>query len=317
MTEDRNRMSPGGTKPCGLRVGIDAAIAEIASRQNGRVSRAQLVAAGVTDKAILHRVSTGQLIRLRRGLFAVGGHNGGITARLRAALLAIGDDASVSHLSAAGRYRVRGDPVVVDVTCPRWLPKRDGIRLHHRELDPDEIRTVDGLPLTSPARTLFDLGTVLGGGGHLKAANEAFVQGLVTVEELRAARRRYARRKGSAAFERLLAALDPEGREVRSPLEVRLNDFLRARGFPPWESNVALRLGEEVIRPDVLWRAQRVVVEADGRDPHLSPLTFDRDRRRDRRLRAEGWEPVRVTSRDLADHADELDADLRSLLGLR
>ena len=70
-----------------------------------------------------------------------------------------------------------------------------------------------------------------------------------------------------------------------------------------------------LIEPDVLWRAQRVIVEADGRDPHLAPLTFASDRRRDRRVRVEGWVPVRVTSEDLDKGADELERDLRSLLG--
>ena len=263
---------------------------------------------------IAHRVATGQLIRLRRGLFAVAAHEGGIRAHLRAALLATGEDAAISHLSAAGRYGIRGDPLVVDVTCPRWLPRRDGIRLHQHTLQPDEIRHVGGLPLTSPARTLFDLGTLIGTAGHIKAANEAFVRKLVTIDELCAARERYANRKGSTAFWRLLAELDPEGRDVRSPLETRLNAFLRARGFPPWEQNALLVIGGERIRPDVLWREQRVIVEADGRDPHLSPLTFDSDRRRDRRLRVEGWQPVRVTSRDLSRRPDELEADLRALL---
>ena len=70
-----------------------------------------------------------------------------------------------------------------------------------------------------------------------------------------------------------------------------------------------------MIEPDVLWRAERVIVEADGRDPHLAPLSFASDRRRDRRVRVEGWTPVRVTSEDLGQGADELDRDLRSLLG--
>jgi very-short-patch-repair endonuclease len=297
--------------------GVDALIAELASRQHGRVSRSQLVAAGVTDTQIAHRLETGQLLRLRRGVFAVAAHEGGIAGRLAAAVLTLGLDSAISHLSAAGRYEIRGDPVVIDVTCPRRLTKRDGIRVHHAPLEPDEIHFRDGLPLTSPSRTLFDLGTVLGTTGHVKAANEAFVKRLVTIEELHAARDRYAGRKGSTAFRRLLAELDPAGRDVRSPLETRLNAFLRARGFPAWESNAILVVGGETISPDVLWREQRVAVEADGRDPHLAPLTFDSDRRRDRRLRVEGWQPVRVTDRDLKHRPDELDADLRALLRLR
>lgn len=117
---------------------------------------------------------------------------------------------------------------------------------------------------------------MLGAEAHVAAANEAFVRRLCTIEELRAARTRYAGRKGSRAFDRLLRTLDPEGREIRSPLEARLNSFLRARCFPPWESNVLLEVGGEMIRPDVLWRPQRVIVEADRRDPHLSPLTCDK-----------------------------------------
>lgn len=77
-----------------------------------------------------------------------------------------------------------------------------------------------------------------------------------------------------------------------------------------------IRVGGETIEADVLGRPRRVVVEADGRDAHLAPLTFASDRRRDRRLRAEGWEPVRITSVDRGDRPDELDADLRVVLGL-
>ena len=137
-----------------------------------------------------------------------------------------------------------------------------------------------------------------------------------TIAELRRAESRYAGRTGSKAFARLMERIDPEGRPIRSPLEARLNRFLRARGFPPWEQNAKLWVAGEMIEPDVLWRQRRVIVEADGRDPHLAPLTFASDRRRDRRLRVEGWEPVRVTSADLDDRLDELDADLRALLSL-
>lgn len=157
---------------------------------------------------------------------------------------------------------------------------------------------------------------MLGAKALAKAANQAFVLQLVTIDELRATLARNANRKGAAAFRRLLATLDPDGHVVRSPLETRLYDFLRARGFPPWESNVRLRIGDDVIEPDVLWRPERVIVEADGRDPHLSPLTFASDRRRDRRVSAEGWHPVRVTSDDLDSDGDGLESDLRALLDM-
>lgn len=251
----------------------------------------------------------------RRGVYAVGCAETNSRTRCATALLDIGPGSLVSNLSAAAEQGLRlPAPLVVDITTARRIPSRDGIRVHTREIHPDEIRRRDGLPMTSPSQTLFDLGTVLGAKAHAKAANQAFVLGLLTIDDLHATLARNQRRKGARAFRRLLAALDPDDRVIRSPLEARLNAFLRARGFPPWEQNVRLRIGSETIEPDVLWRRQRVIVEADGRDPHLAPLTFASDRRRDRRVQVEGWQPVRATSGDLDDRPDELEADLRALL---
>lgn len=315
VVEERKKGVAERPKSCILRADFDRVIAEIASRQAGRVSRGQLLAAGITVAAIKARLRAGRLIRLHRGVYAID-HRSDARARHWAALLAIGGDGAVSHLSAAAEHRMaRHAPLVVDVTTHRRLPRRDGIRVHARALDPASLTTRDRLPLTTPAQTLFDLATTLGSTSLARAANEGFVLGIVTERELRACLGRNAHRKGAGVFRRLLVRLGA-GDRVRSPLEVRVHAFLRARGFPAWESNVALRVGGESIEPDVLWRDRRVVLEADGRDPHLAPLTFDSDRRRDRRLRVHGWEPVRVTSADLDLRPDELDADLRILLGM-
>ncbi len=296
---------------------VEFAVAALAAKQDGLVSRRQLVVLGMDDDAIALRVLSGRLHRVRRGVYAVGHVGETIRSRLRQAVLAIGDDAAVSDLSAAAELRVRSPhPPVVDITCPRALRTRPGIRLHRRRLDSDEVRVLDGIPVTSPARTLFDLASTVSARTLERIANQAFVERLVTVEELAAAADRHRGRRGSRAFARLLGRIDPEGRRVRSPLEIRLGAFLRGRGFPPYETNQRLRIGTDVVEADVLWRDRRVIVEADGRDPHLAPLTFASDRRRDRRLSARGWTPVRITSEDLDHRADELDFDLRTILGL-
>jgi len=297
-------------------LGSDRLIAELARRRSGRVARSELLAAGVSAKAIGHRLACGRLIREHDGVYAVGYATRDLLARCWSALLAVGDDAVLSHLAAAAALGIGPDPVVIDVTCSRRLRSQPGIRVHHHALHPRDVHRLHNLPLTSPSQTLFDLSKLLSLRALTKTANEAFVQQLCTIGDLRETQGRNRRRKGAASFERLLATLDPDGRLIRSPLEARLNAFLRARRFPPWEQNVRLRIDADVIEADVLWPAQRVIVEADGRDPHLAPLTFAGDRRRDRRLTVEGWHPVRVTSVDLDHRADELDADLRSLLGL-
>lgn len=307
-------IDPTGGGRSQLPLGDDRLIGAIAARQEGHASRLQLLAAGLSRKVIDHRVARGRLYVVHPGVYAVGCRTRGEAARGWAALLAAGEDGLISHLAAAGIYGIRPHPLVIDVTTPRHLRSRDGIRMHRRVIHPAEVRVIDGLPLTSPSQTLFDLATMLGSAALAKAANQAFVLRLCTLDDLSLTRERNRRRKGAAAFDRLLATLDPEDRTIRSPLESRLARFLRERGFPPWESNVRLRVGTDVIEPDFLWRDQRVIVEADGRDAHLAPLTFASDRRRDRRLSAEGWHPVRVTSADLDVRPAELERDLWSLV---
>jgi very-short-patch-repair endonuclease/predicted transcriptional regulator of viral defense system len=298
-----------------LACSVDQAAAMLAAEQDGIVSRRQLVAIGMDDDAIGVRVCSGRLYRVRRGVYAVGHPGETIRSRLRQALATVGEGSAVSHLSAAAELGLRPPhPPVIDITCPRALRSRPGIRLHRCRLDPDEVRFSAGIPVTSPSRTLFDLAAMVGFRTLERAANQAFVLRLVAIEELTAAGERHRRRKGSTAFARLLGVLDPDGRMIRSPLEGRLNAFLHARRFPPWETNQRLRIGADLIEPDVLWRDRRVIVEADGRDPHLAPLTFTADRRRDRRLSARGWRPVRITTSDLEARPDELEADLRAIL---
>lgn len=316
VSEERMKKGVERPRSCILRADWDRLIADLAGRQAGRVSRRQLLAAGVSHDGIKARVRSGRLISLHHGVYALG-HRSDARARHWGALLAVGDDGAISHMSAMAEHRlVRHAPIVVDVTIPRRLAGRDGVRVHVRALEPASLTAIEGLPVTTPAQTLFDLATMLGTEQLTKIANEAFVQRLVTTDDLHATLGRNRSRKGASGFRRMLARIDPEGRRIRSPLEARFNAFLRERGFPPWESNARIEVGGETIEPDVLWRRQRVAVEADGRDPHLAPLTFASDRRRDRRLRVEGWEPVRVTTVDLDDRPDELDTDLRVLLGL-
>ena len=161
-------------------------IARIASRQFGRVDRRALLAAGISSEALRHRVRVGRLIPERRGVYAVGFASAGGRERRATALLHVGPASLVSHLSAAADWRIRPhDPPVVDITTSRQLRPRDGIRIHTRAIDPAEIRRLDGIPLTSPVQTLFDLTSMLGDSALLRAANEAFVLELVDLFSLR------------------------------------------------------------------------------------------------------------------------------------
>lgn len=74
----------------------------------------------------------------------------------------------------------------------------------------------------------------------------------------------------------------------------------RRRGLPEPELNAWLPLGAEGARPDCLWRGHGLVAELDGYGSHGTRPAFESDRRRDRRLQAEGWTVVRVTGPSFA-----------------
>lgn len=137
----------------------------IADRQHGVISRDQMRHLGFKDGAISHAVANGRLHRVFHGAYALG--HGRVTerGRLMAATLACGKGSVVAHRSAAALLGlVDKGPVVIDVIAP---PSRgrgiEGIYLHRvRPPRLEETGTFDGIPRTSPARTLVDLAGVVG-----------------------------------------------------------------------------------------------------------------------------------------------------------
>ena len=98
-----------------------------------------------------------------------------------------------------------------------------------------------------------------------------------------------------------LAAAAARGeRTAAHPLtpERELLKLIRAAGLPEPEANVRVG-GWEV---NLLWRAERVIVEVDGYAAHSSPWAFERDRRKTAALQALGYVVLRVTPRQIADH---------------
>jgi hypothetical protein len=101
------------------------------------------------------------------------------------------------------------------------------------------------------------------------------------------------------------------------------NDFEEAMlkiprrvGIPDPEVNKWLILddGEPPIKPDFMWREQKLIVETDGKGTHLTHQAFESDRRRDQRLTLLGWRVIRTTWRQLKNRPHELETVLRRLL---
>ena len=153
---------------------IDRLIAELAGRQHGMVGRAQLLALGVGRGAIDHRLACGRLHLVHPGVYAVGHRVVSTEGRWMAAVLASGRTAVLSHRSAGARWGLRSNTRPrIEVTVPRRRYARPGIQPHVAQLPADEITVVEGIPVTTPPRTLLDLAAVLAPHTLRRAVDEA------------------------------------------------------------------------------------------------------------------------------------------------
>jgi very-short-patch-repair endonuclease len=295
----------------------DRWLAGLAERQYGVVGRWQLLEAGWSSGAIEKRTRSGRLHPLYAGVYRVG-H--GVISRQggwMAALLATGPDAVLSHWSAAALWMIRPNSrSVIDVTTPHKSRTWDGIRRHHKALPADEVTVEEGLPVTGPCRTAFDL-----------AATEPLdlVENLIREMEFRQLWdrlslpdliERYPGRRGVRKLRLALERLeeDPAGRK-RSPLEERFSPFLRRHrlSLPRYNDWILLPNGKRY-QVDCHWPGTNQIVELDGWQGHSTKSAFRDDRARDRRLTAAGYTVTHITWNQLDDEPEAIAADLRALL---
>jgi very-short-patch-repair endonuclease len=272
----------------------NAWITRLAARQHGVVSTPQLLAAGFTHDAIRRRVEAGWLHRIHSGVYAVGHKNLSRQGWWMAAVLACGEETVLSHQSAAMHWGIRKPATgPVDVTVPSRAGRRRrrGIRVHRStSLTPKEVTIRQGIPTTTPARTILDLRRVLDRNELQKAIAQAEIQHL--------------------PIGKLPGFLHEP---TRSELERRFLRLCSRHALPKPEVN--RRLGPYEI--DFLWPDHRLAVETDGWETHRTRSAFELDRRRDAELKAVGYEVVRFTYRQVTDNPQYVANVLRRLFGLR
>jgi very-short-patch-repair endonuclease len=289
-------------------MGAGRAIIAIASGQHAVVSLEQLIAASVSRDQVRHRVEQGWLRREHRGVYLVGALESP-HSRAMAAVLAYGGGALLSHYPAAVLWGLRPAPAhTMHVTVSgRGVRSREGIQAHSAHLHPHDAARKHGIPVTSPARTLLDLATTVSHKHLDRAVNEARVHRLVSDHSLNEQFIRYPRHRGTRALKH---AMRIEPALTRSEAEKLALDLIRAARLPTPETNVMLH-GWEV---DLLWREQRLAVESDSYAFHSSRRSFERDRRKDRELSAEGYVVLRLTWRELIDEPAAIVATLAAAL---
>lgn len=296
---------------------VDHRIAALANEQQGVVDRSQLIALGLHPRAIDRRIAVGRLHVLHRGVYAVGDRRLPPLGRIMAAVFAGGREAVASRRSAAQLHGIRTYDGMPEITVPPGAKARRGVRVTRARLAPDEITVVGGIPVTTVARTLVDLGAVLDARGVENAVREAEFVGVFNLAEVSRLLDRYPRRGGTAHLRRAVrVAVDSEGR-TRSELEERFRALILDANLPTPELNGTVELGEITIEADAIWRDARLVVELDGRAAHLTMHGFESDRERDRLAALAGWTVIRLTWRQLSEQPQQLMRDLQLLIARR
>jgi very-short-patch-repair endonuclease len=278
-------------------------IERLASRSHGVVNRAQLLAAGLTDAQIKRRLRSGELLQEYRGVYRVGHRAPSVEARYLAAVWACGSGALLSG-RAAGHLLgiIATPPSMPEVTAPteRRVP---GIATH-RHRTPVEATIWRGIPVTTPARTLVDLSSVLAVADLARACHEAGIRHGTAPGEVEAI---LDRRQGARTLRRILRG---DEHVSLSALERRFLALLRREGLPLPVTNRPA--GGRYV--DCRWAEQRLTVELDGYRYHSSRHAWELDRRREREAYARGDDFRRYTYGDVFEHPGPMLRELHRVL---
>ena len=273
---------------------------------------------GLTDRQISGRIALGLWLRVYEDSYVAAGAPLTWKGALLAACWAGGFRAAASHRSAAALWGLAGGRrSIVEITCPRWRrAKQQQLVVHEtKALEGIDIAQVEGIPVTTPERTLLDLGAVCHESVVEMALDGAEHRGLVTRESVEATLDRLGKRgrNGAGTLRRLLDAHDSDRRTPESEMETMLIQCLRRNGWPEPVPQYEIRNGGVfVARVDAAYPQWRVAVEYQSDEHHSGRRASERDNDRRLRIIAAGWVPVEATLPDVRNGGGRLCAALRA-----
>ena len=238
------------------------------------ITTAQLSSCGIDKDGVAWRVSTGRLHRLYRGVYSVGHRRLSRKGWWTAATLACGEGAVISDRSAAELWELirPGDgPIHVTVRSANGRSPRPGIRIHRRPALPTAAATMrDGIPVTTPARTVADLRRASPAWLVRRAIREAELKGY---------------------------PVEFHTDRTRSDLEQAVLAICRRHRVPEPEVNATI--GPYTV--DFLWADRRLVVEVDSYRYHSGRQAFRDDRDRDIEIGDRGFQVRRLADSRIDD----------------
>lgn len=253
-------------------------------------------------------------------MFAVGGMPLVWEARVVGALLWAGPDTYASHAAAARLWGLSGfERAGVEITSARRLKSPESVKLHSQPSFDSEIAEHGPFRISSAARTLIDLGSVIERSRVEIALDQALRKGLVTLPRLQhALDQRGARgRKGAAVVRDLLGQREPDVK-IESVLERKLLNLLRSSGIElPQTQFKVFDSGELVARLDFAYPERLVAIEADGFAYHSGRVKWQLDVSRRNWLTSLGWLVIHVTWEDVTTRPEKVIDSIRNALRRR
>lgn len=269
-------------------------IAWFTGRQHGVVARWQLIHTGARRHAIDDRVRRGELIPLHRGVFRLRGAPVTREMHWHAATLAVGAEGLLSRRAAAALHRLDGiRRIRPEVTGPySRLPILDRVDVHRsRNLTPRDVTAVDGIRVTSVARTLLDCCAVLPFDTVEQATHDAVIRKKVKRTDLWVVLDRVGGRgvEGTVMF-REIAAGDATDATIQSRLELVLKRIIdRAQVPTPVRQHPLTCADGRNVVLDNAWPDLLVAVEANGLRWHGTAKQLRETQARSRSIQNSGY----------------------------
>jgi very-short-patch-repair endonuclease len=278
-------------------------------RHDGVITLAQAERAGLSRYAVHRKVQSGHWRRCFRGIYFVEDRPFTDAARIRATVWSYGTDATASGLAAAWWHRIiTAAPDHVEVTVPmnKSARSRSGSSARRRDLASADVVLRRNLLCTAIPLTVLEAIAAT----HSRAILDSALQRGVTLNQLRSAHVRNARRHGATLAGRLLDEASSGARSEAERLMIRL---LRAAKITGWKANYPVS-GYVV---DIAFVKQKVAIEVDGWAFHVDQATFQRDRTRQNHISLKGWQVLRFTWLDLTEHPQRVIGEIAAALRSR
>jgi hypothetical protein len=290
---------------------------ELAATQHGLITYEQAIASGWTRNQVRVRRDAAILVPIHEGVYRFASVPETWEQQLLAACLATGSCVAVSHRSAAashGVWALTDDLVEITVTADR-SPELEGVVVHRiADLAPRWITTIAGVPVTTPARLIVDLGAVL----PLHLVGDVFDRALrrdiVSVSEVRSAIRVLARRGRTGIGTARALVAERSAASGRTKLELKMAAIVRRFSLPvPVNEHTVLDdHGQFLARVDFAYPELKYAIEVDGYEAHSGRRAFEHDRARQNDLVDDGWTIHRFTWREVEDHPGRIVGRIRT-----